>query len=60
MVPLYRKIIEAGKCVQVVEMQADEVEPLLNAIGTKGVYMMVNFQSEEELFEIIRISQKYR
>lgn len=58
--PLYRKIIEAGKCVQVVEMQADEVEPLLNAIGTKGVYMMVNFQSEEELFEIIRISQKYR
>lgn len=58
--PLYRKILEAGKCVQVVEMKAKEVEPLLNAIGTNGVYMMVNFQSEEELRETIKVVEKYR
>jgi hypothetical protein len=38
--PLYRKIKEAGKCVQVVQVQPNEVEPLLDAIGTDGVYVM--------------------
>lgn len=58
--PLYRKIKEAGKCVQVVEMQAEEVIPLLDAIGTDGVYMMVNFRSEQEIHELNEAVKKYR
>ncbi|HKM07656.1 MAG TPA: hypothetical protein VJ869_11770 [Sphaerochaeta sp.] len=58
--PLYRKIKESGKCVQVVEMQAEEVIPLLDAIGTDGVYMMVNFRSEQEIDDLNEAVKKYR
>ncbi|MDY0288127.1 MAG: hypothetical protein RBR15_04805 [Sphaerochaeta sp.] len=58
--PLYRKIKDAGKCVQVVEMQAEEVVPLLDAIGTDGVYMMVNFRSEQEIHDVNEAVNKYR
>ncbi len=58
--PLYRKIKEAGKCVQAVEMKAEEVVPLLDAVGTDGMYLMVNFQSEHELEETIKAVEAYR
>ena len=36
---LYRRILEAGKSVQVVNCRAAEVIPLLDAIGGRGVYL---------------------
>jgi hypothetical protein len=58
--PLYRKIKEAGKCVQAVEMRADEVVPLLDAVGPDGMYIMVNFRSEEEILQTIEAVKPYR
>jgi len=58
--PWYRKIREAGKCVQVVEMQAREVVPLLDELGPDGLYMLVNFRSEKEIEEVLKAVEPYR
>ncbi len=39
--PMYRQILTAGKSVQAVGVAPAEVGPLLNAIGTRGVYLHV-------------------
>jgi len=39
--PMYRQILAAGKSVQAVGVTPSEVGPLLNAIGTRGVYLHV-------------------
>ena len=38
--PLYRRILEAGKSVQVIDVDPHEIRPLLNAIGTQGVFVL--------------------
>ena len=59
--PLYKKIKDAGKCVQAVEMQAEEVIPLLDAVGPEGMYLMVNWRSKEEHDEVSRlVDRRYR
>ncbi|WP_319559166.1 hypothetical protein [Marispirochaeta sp.] len=58
--PLYRKIKDSGKCVQAVEMQASEVVPLLEALGPEGMYLMVNFQSERELYDTLEAVERFR
>ena len=40
--PLYRRILAAGKSVQVVAVKPAEIAPLLNAIGARGVYLHVD------------------
>lgn len=45
---LYRRILAAGKSVQVINVQLDEVVPLLDAIGTNGVYMVARIKDEFE------------
>jgi hypothetical protein len=45
---LYRRILKAGKSVQVVNVEHDQVLPLLDAIGRDGVYILTNFKNEEE------------
>lgn len=40
--PLYRQILAAGKSVQIVGVKPPEVAPLLDAIGTNGVYLHVD------------------
>lgn len=47
--PMYRKILAAGKCVQVICSNPADLIPLLNGIGTRGVYALVQFQSESEV-----------
>jgi len=42
---LYRRIIGAGKSVQVLGVRKDEVRPLLDAIGNQGVYLMPEVQN---------------
>jgi hypothetical protein len=43
---MYRRIREAGKSVQVLDVRPEEVVPLLDAIGTEGVYLFVTFADE--------------
>jgi hypothetical protein len=46
--PMYRKILSAGKAVQLVGIKPREVEPMLDAVGGKGIYFLVEFESEKE------------
>ena len=51
--PMYRKILEAGKSLQIVALQPGEVRGLLNEIGTKGVYVLPEFQAKAEVEELV-------
>lgn len=37
---MYKKIIDAGKSVQIIPVGPDELKPLLNKIGRDGIYIM--------------------
>lgn len=47
---LYRRILDGGKSVQIFAAK-EEVIPLLDAIGGKGVYIMTSFADENEAAE---------
>lgn len=52
--PLYRQILEAGKSVQVVGIEEDQLLPLIDAIGHKGVYFTTScIQSEKRADELL-------
>ncbi|MDR1191251.1 MAG: hypothetical protein LBK60_06260 [Verrucomicrobiales bacterium] len=56
---LYRRVLAAGKSVQVVEVRPAEIVPLLDAIGNRGVYLQVKYQTERELEEVARMVEPY-
>ena len=56
---LYRRILAAGKSVQVVNVEPDEVLPLLDAIGRKGVYMLIQFKNEREAEQVLKLVEPY-
>jgi len=58
--PLYRKILNAGKCVQAIGVSPDEVKPLLDACGAAGMYIMCNAGSESEARRVVETVNKYR
>jgi hypothetical protein len=45
---LYRRILAAGKSVQVVNVEPGEIVPLLDAIGPAGVYALIQLRDERE------------
>ena len=49
---LYRRVLAAGKSVQVLNVEPDEVMPLLDAIGPKGVYIFLPFMDERDAEEV--------
>ena len=57
---LYRRILDAGKSVQVVGAKSEEVVPLLDAIGGKGVYIITQFKNEQEAEELLAKVEPYR
>lgn len=57
---LYRKILEAGKCVQAISVRPDEVIPLINAVGTKGLFILTSVESEAQAREIVAAVERYR
>lgn len=56
---LYRRILAAGKSVQVVNVELDEVRPLLDAIGPKGVYLLIQFKDEREADQALELVEPY-
>ncbi len=58
--PLYRRILEAGKSVQVLGVAPSEVVPLLDAIGGPGVYVMTHFDSAAEAERLLAQVERYR
>ncbi|MCP4167199.1 MAG: hypothetical protein GY759_15110 [Chloroflexi bacterium] len=57
---MYRRILGAGKSLQVVGVDVDEVIPLLAAIGAQGVYIMTSFSSVAEAEDLLEQVDTYR
>ena len=56
---LYRRILAAGKSVQVVNVELHEIQPLLDAVGPKGVYMLIQFKDEREADQAMKLAEPY-
>lgn len=57
---MYEKILGAGKSIQVLGVGRDEIVPLLDAIGGKGVYLMTSFSSPGEAEAVMELVEPYR
>ena len=57
---LYRRILAAGKSVQVYFAHPHEIEPLLDAIGHRGVYVLGLFRNRKEVDAVARQIEAYR
>ena len=57
---MFKRILDAGKSVQVVGVQTDGIVPLLDAIGGQGVYVMTGFASTQDADEVLRTVEPYR
>ncbi len=58
--PMYRKILEAGKSVQALDVRHDEIAPLLDAVGPKGMYILTWIESEADAEKVSRLIEPYR
>lgn len=58
--PMYRRILDAGKSVQAIGMSVDEVEPLLDACGGAGMYLLMYARDESEFERACEIAERYR
>jgi len=58
--PMYRKILDAGKSVQAIGVKPEEVEPLLDAVGGKGMYIMTTIESEQHAEALLKVVESYR
>ncbi len=58
--PMYRRILEAGKSVQAIGIRPAEVEPLLDAVGPKGMYLMVDAWEPEDVAAVEEAIDKFR
>lgn len=56
---LYRQIIEGGKSVEANWVKPEEIAPLLDAVGTNGIQINVDFHTEEEVREAERIIKRF-
>ena len=56
---MYRRMLAAGKSVQVVNVELDEVRPLLDAIGPKGVYILIQLKNEAEAEQVLKLAAPY-
>jgi hypothetical protein len=57
---LYRRILDAGKSVQVYMVRAKEIVPVLDAIGSEGVYILGLFKDRAEVESVARQIEPYR
>ena len=59
--PMYRRILDAGKSVQMVSVSQHQVVPMLDALGPKGLYLMLDdVTSADELYALERTVEPYR
>ena len=57
---LYKRILAAGKSIMACWVTVDELKPLLDAIGTDGVHLEMDFHNEKEVEQAMRIIEEYR
>lgn len=56
---LYRKIIDHGKSVQAVGVKTDEIIPLLEHVGPKGLYLFCDVPTQSEFEQIQELVRGY-
>jgi hypothetical protein len=57
---LYRRILAAGKSVMANWVTLPELKPLLDSIGNEGVHISLDFKTEKEVDEALKIVEEYR
>jgi len=57
---IYRRILTAGKSAQAIGVTVEELKPLLDAVGPKGMYIMMWPASMAEAEEALAIAEPYR
>jgi hypothetical protein len=57
---MYRRIRAGGKCVMAADVRPHEVAPLLEAVGPRGLFVMVNAECEEQARELEEKVDAYR
>ena len=57
--PMYKKILDAGKCVQAVGVSPEQVVPLLDNVGGKGMYIMTWATDEYPLGKLMKAIEQY-
>lgn len=57
---LYHRVLDSGKSVQIVAVSKDEIRPLIQEIGNKGVFLLTSAQSIEEALEMEYIFNSLR
>ena len=57
---IYKKALAAGKSVQVYLVFAQEIVPLLDTIGSKGVYVLGLFKDEAEVESVLKQVEQFR
>lgn len=57
---MYRKVLDAGKSLQIVYIKPEEVLPLFNAVGHKGLYVMPDFETVEQVETLMRSTEHLR
>lgn len=56
---MYRRILAAGKCVQIVNVEPGDVLPILDTLGPKGVYMLIQFRDQHEADQVAKMIEPY-
>ncbi len=57
---LYKRILAGGKSIMANWVTLDELEPLIDNIGTDGLHINVDFKSEKDIDAALKIVDKYR
>ncbi len=58
--PLYKRILGAGKAIQIVDVDKGEMRCLLDTIGGKGVYVLTSIADATEAEEVVSMVEQYR
>jgi hypothetical protein len=57
---MYRRILNAGKSIQAIGIKHEEIKPLLDAVGSNGVYILTSIENEGDAEKIAKVIEPYR
>lgn len=56
---LYKKILERGKSVMPCWVELEELKPLLDNVGSKGLNILMHFKTEKDIEQALKIADEY-
>jgi hypothetical protein len=57
---LYKRILAGGKSIMPAWVEVDELQPLLDAVGSAGVNILMHFESERDIDRALEIASQFR